>query len=165
MGGARARQAVRRAGQRYRRPERRRRALEGGLELRAAARRLGVGEPGDGDRALAGGDRVAAEARREAVGVERLARGAVAADYERGDGRGPRPAGEPREVLDLLDAHVVAREQPRQCAAPALALALGRGALLRVALDAGGADAVDVAEDRAREAVERRPPVARPPPP
>src|SRR6185503_16730837 len=57
---------------------------------------------------------------------------------------------------DLLDRDVRPGEEPGERAAAALALALGLGALLGIALDAVGADAVDVAEDRAREVVERR---------
>src|SRR6185503_7403799 len=57
---------------------------------------------------------------------------------------------------DLLDRDVRPGEEPGERAAAALALALGLRALLGVALDAVGADAVDVAEDRAGEVVERR---------
>ena len=69
-----------------------------------------------------------AQPRGEAVGVGLVA-GAVA-DDERGQRGRARPAGQAGEVADLLGGDVVARQQARQRAAPALALALGRGALL-----------------------------------
>jgi hypothetical protein len=63
--------------------------------------------------------------------------------------------------VHLLDRDVAPGEQPGERPAAALALALGLRALLGVALDAVRADAVDVAEDRAGEVVERRRLVAR----
>ena len=71
----------------------------------------------------------AAEPRGEAVGVGLVA-GAVA-DDERRERRRARPARQPREVADLLGRDVVAGQQARERAAAALALALGRRALLR----------------------------------
>jgi hypothetical protein len=158
--GPRAGEAVRGARQRDRGAQRSRRAVEGGLELGAAAGRLRVGHPRHGGRALDRRDGLAAQTRGEAVAVGRVGIGAVAirgaAHDQRRDGGRPRPARHAREVVDLLGADVVAREQPRERAPAALALALRRGALLSVALDAVGADAVDVAEDRAGQAVQRR---------
>ena len=154
MRGAGAGEAERRALGHHGRSEGGRDVVERGLELGAAARRLA----GPGPRrsrarprrrrspprpaARPGGRR---RARRRCHRRRRARRAAA--------GRA-QPARRARSRISS-ERDVVARQQARQRAAPALALALGRGALLGEALDRLGADAVDVVEDGAGQAVER----------
>ena len=149
---ARGRGSARALG-RHRRPERGGHALERARQLRPARGRLGVGQPGDGQRPVGHRDRVDAESGCEAIGVERRRR--AGAGHDRSDALGTPPPGGARGLPQLLAGDVVAGQELRERPAPALALALGRRPLLREALDGLGADAVDVVEDRARQAVQR----------